>query len=238
MSAELQPTTMGEVEALIHERGGKLSGHPFIRRLEGEASYAEFTALLPRLGFFVFAFQDALRVAGRRSTDPELHSLIESMERGDRGHEQWYLEDLQGLGIELRVEDLFSRNYDVTREVAYELVGMIALATDDYSRLSLILCLEEAAQQFFGRVSGYAKRAGVTRRLRYFGGEHLAAEDAHEVFEEASQKQLDRMILAPAARAAVTSTVERTFHAMNRLADDLHQAMITVAAGPGNGVRS
>jgi hypothetical protein len=238
MSAELEPTTMGQAEALIHERGGKLSEHPFIRRLEGEASYAEFSALLPRLGFFVFAFQDVLRVASRRSTDPELHGLIESMERDDLGHEQWFLEDLRALGIELRVEDLYSRDYDVTREVAYELVGTIALATEDYSRLALILCLEEAGHQFFARVSGYAKRAGVTRRLRYFSSEHLVAEEAHEVFQEASQKQLDQLVVAPAARAPVTGVIERTFHAMNRLADDLHQAMITVAAGRGNGVRS
>ena len=229
---------MGEVEALIHGRGGELTSHPFIQRLEGPASYAEFAALLPRLGFFVFAFQDVLRLSGRRATDPELHRLIESMERGDQGHEQWYLEDLKGLGIELRVEDLFSREYATTRDIAYELVGTIERATDDYSRLALILCLEEAAQQFFGRVSGYAKRAGVTRRLRYFGGEHLLAEESHEVFEDASQKQLEGLVIAPAARPAVASAVERTFHAMRRLADDLHGAMITVAESPGNGVRS
>ncbi|MDQ2644130.1 MAG: iron-containing redox enzyme family protein [Myxococcota bacterium] len=237
MSA-VEPTTMGEVEALIHERGAELTSHPFIQRLDGPASYAEFAALLPRLGFFVFAFQDVLRLSGRRATDPELHRLIESMERGDRGHEQWYLEDLQALGIQLRVEDLFSREYEVTRDVAYELVGRVELASDDFSRLALILCLEEAAQQFFGRVSGYAKRAGVTRRLRYFGGEHLLAEESHEVFEDAGQKQLEGLVVAPAARAAVAGAIERTFHAMKRLADDLHHAMISVAESPGNGVRS
>jgi hypothetical protein len=87
-------------------------------------------------------------------------------------------------------------------------------------------------------VSGYAQRAGVTRRLRYFGGEHLLAEESHEVFEDASQKQLEGLVVAPAARASVLRAIERSFHAMTRLADDLHRAMITVAESPGNGVRS
>jgi len=238
MSSEVEANTMGQVEALIHERGGKLSAHPFIQRLDGEANRAEFMALLPRLGFFVFAFQDVLRIATRRSTDPELHPLIESMERNDSGHEQWYLEDLQALGIELRVSDLFSRDNAVTRDVAYELLGAVESASDDYSRLALILCLEEAAQQFFKRVSTYARRAGITRRLRYFGGEHLLAEESHEVFEDAAQKQLNALVIAPAARAAVSGAVERTFHAMTRFADDLHRTMIAVAEVPVNGVRS
>jgi hypothetical protein len=227
---------MGHVENLIHERGRALSRHPFIQRLDGEASYVEFVSILPRLGFFVLAFQDMLRLSRAGCSDPKLFVHVEGLERGDRGHDQWYLEDIGTLGLDLDARTLFSAEYQVTRETTYELMSMVLRAPDDYCRLTLLLSLEETAHEFFERVSKYAKRAGVTATLRFFGGEHLIAEESHEVFEEAAQKLLEEMVIPVAAREAVKGTVERTFHAMTRLADDLVSAMMTVASRPASGV--
>jgi hypothetical protein len=236
MSAHTAPTTMGHVEDLIHERGRALSRHPFIQRLDGEASYVEFVSILPRLGFFVLAFQDMLRLSRAGCSDPKLFVHVEGLERGDRGHDQWYLEDIGTLGLDLDARNLFSAEYQVTRETTYELMSMVLHAPDDYCRLTLLLSLEETAHEFFERVSKYAKRAGVTTTLRFFGGEHLIAEESHEVFEEDAQKLLKEMVIPVAAREAVKGTVEHTFHAMTRLADDLVSAMMTVASRPASGV--
>jgi hypothetical protein len=236
MSAELEPTTMGQVQDLIHARGRVLSRHAFIQRLEGAASYSEFVSILPRLGFFVLAFQDMLRLSRAGCTDPELLVHVQGLERGDRGHDEWYLEDVGSLGINLDARNLFSAEYQVTRETTYELMSMVLHAPDDYCRLTLLLSLEETAHEFFERVSKYAKRAGVTAALRFFGGEHLIAEESHEVFEEGAQKLLKEMVIPVAARGAVKGTVEHTFHAMTRLADDLAGAMMTVASRPASGV--
>lgn len=231
MSAEAASTTttLGDVEDLIHERGRALSGHPFIQRLDGAATRAEFLSILPRLGFFVLAFQDMLRLSRAGCTNPDLFVHIEGLERGDRGHDQWYLEDLETLGLTLDARILFAPEYQVTRETTYELMSLVLHAHDDYCRLALLLSLEETAHEFFERVSKYAKRAGIGSTLRFFGGEHLIAEESHEVFEASAQKVLERMVVPADAREAVNVTVERTFHAMTRFADDIVAAMIVAS---------
>ncbi|MDF3064587.1 MAG: hypothetical protein K0R38_188 [Polyangiaceae bacterium] len=219
-------STLGAVEALIAKRRDELIiGHDFMRRLEGEAKLSSLRRLLPRLAFFTFAFQDMLKLARESCSDPVLAPIVASLEEGDRGHDRWFVEDLEGLSIELSAHSLFGAEYETGRRVAYGLISLLQSASSDHERLALLLSLEAAAREFFIRVPGFAQRAGVERELRYFGSTHLAAEEAHEVFTADAQKTLDALPVPEHSRRAVSETVEKTFALLLRLAAHLADAL-------------
>lgn len=220
------PLTLGAVERLIAQRRDQLVlGHEFMRRLEGDGQLDGLKRLLPRLAFFTFAFQDMLKVAREGCTDPVLRPIVASLEAGDRGHDRWFVEDLKSLGIELEAYTLFGPDYEVGRRVAYGLITLLENAASDHERLALLLSLEAAAREFFIRVPGFAARAGIAHELRYFGSEHLRAEEAHEVFTEEAQQSLDALPVPEQARLAVVEIVEKAFSLLLQLASDLADAM-------------
>ncbi len=221
--------TLGGVEALIaSQRDQLIIGHEFMLRLEGDASLEALRRLLPRLAFFTFAFQDMLKIAREHSSDPQLLPMLRSLEDGDRGHDRWYVQDLEELGIHLAAHEIFGVEHEVGRRVAYGLIALIEAAASDYERLSLLLTLEAAAREFFIRVPGFAARAGLTRELRYFGTTHLAAEEAHDVFTADAQLTLNTIVVPQQHTRRVLETVEKTFALMLKLAGDLAAAI----AGP------
>jgi hypothetical protein len=220
------PSTLGAVEQLIAQRRDELIiGHEFMRRLDGEARLESLKRLLPRLAFFTFAFQDMLKVAREKCTDSVLTPIVASLEEGDRGHDLWYVEDLKDVGVELEAHGLFAAEYETGRRVSYALIALLEGADSDHERLAVLLSLEAAAREFFIRVPGFAQRAGLRRELRYFGSTHLAAEEAHEVFTEKAQAELDALPVPEASRPAVSEIVDKAFALLLRLADDLASAM-------------
>jgi hypothetical protein len=218
--------TMISVEEWIAARRDQLIiGHEFMTRLEGEATLDALRRLLPRLAFFTFAFQDMLKLAHDRCSDPVLRPIVQSLKEGDRGHDRWYVEDLSELGINLTAHELFGPEQEVGRRVSYALIGLISDATSDHERLAILLTLESAAREFFIRVPSFAARAGLARELRYFGSMHLAAEEAHDVFAPSGQHQLHTIVVAQEDVASVRETVEKSFTLLLTLATDLASAM-------------
>ena len=177
------PLSMADVEALIARRRDELIvGHEFMRRLEGDADLRALRRLLPRLGIFPFAFQDMLRLAGDIGTEPVL-TRISVRSRRVTTPLRLVLADLETTA-RLGAYEAFGREHETVRRVAYALIVLISRARCDHARLAVLLTMEAAAREFFLRIQGFAKRAGVTRELRYFGGMHLEAEEAHEVFSD------------------------------------------------------
>jgi len=217
---------IGDVEQLIAQRRDELiRGHEFMQRLEGDATLDGLQRLLPQLAFFTFAFQDMLKLARECCSDPVLTPIVRSLEDGDRGHDRWYVEDLESLGLKLGAHEMFEQKFEVGRRVAYGLMSLIETARTDHARLALLLSLEAAAREFFIRVPGFAARAGLSHELRYFGRMHLQAEEAHDVFEQSTQQLLAATQVPAQDAPAVVETVEKTFALLVRLATDLAAAM-------------
>ncbi len=220
------PATIGAVERLIAQRRDELLiGHPFLRRLEGDARLDGLERLLPRLAFFTFAFQDMLKIAREGCTDAVLTPIVRSLEEGDRGHDRWFVQDLRSLGVELSAHALFGAELETGRRVSYGLLSLLLSAGSDHERLALLLTLEAAAREFFIRVPGFAERAGLACELRYFGAAHLEAEEAHEVFTQDAQATLDALVVPAHAAQAVLEIVEKTFTLLLYLANDLADAI-------------
>jgi hypothetical protein len=218
------PLSMVDVELVIDHHREALAQHPFLRGLEKQGTIEQFRRLLQGLAFFTLVFQDVLRLAQERCTDPQVKAVAHTLERGDRGHEQWYLEDLERLGIPLDVRWMFSADHAPARDIGYKLLSEVLTAGDDRSRLSVMLSLEAMAREFFIRVPSFAERVGA-RGLKYFGVGHLAAEEGHQIFADDGQRQLTTINIPDEIVPEVLTAIERTFAAMAQYGDHLEAAM-------------
>src|SRR5687768_16216052 len=100
--------TMGYVQNVIAERQRALSDLGLLRTLDGPGSLENVKRIVPRMAFFVMCFQDVLRLAYSRSTDPQIVALARTHALEDKGHDQWYLKDVERLGSECSVREVFS----------------------------------------------------------------------------------------------------------------------------------
>lgn len=220
--------TMLAVRERISSNRKVLSKHSFIRRLESAGSYDAIRSVARQLTFFVLAFQDMLRLARMHAGEGPLAELARAHEAEDRGHEQWFLSDLEVLDLDLDLRWVFSSAHATTRDVSYAIMSDVLRATDDRSRLAVLLSLEAAGAEFFGRVISYLERLGRSENLQYFARPHQHVEENHSVFEENEQRKLWSTPLPEHVYDEVLRAVDHTFENMTRLAVELDAAMAQV----------
>ena len=219
------PLTMVDVERVIERHRDAFIQHAFMTRLEGTGTIEQFRRMLPRHAFFTLVFQDVLRLARDRCSDPQIREIARRHELEDKGHDQWYLDDLDRLGVTLDIRWMFSAEHALARDVGYELVSLVLSASDDRSRLSVVLSLEAIGREFFIRVPGFVERLGVARGLKYFAVRHLDIERSHDMFREEGKTRLGAIGVPDEAVPEVLNSIERTFETMGLLSDDLNAAM-------------
>jgi hypothetical protein len=208
---------MASLQLIIEKHRSVIVEHDFFRKLEGEGTLDQVRRMVPRLAFFVLAFQDLLRIAWESCRDPNFRSLLQAHASEERHHDQWYLSDLERLGVSCGLGDIFSAEHRIAREVIYVLTAEVQGAKSDLSRLAVVLCLESIGAEFFGRMIGFLERMGQAEGLLFFGKHHQQAEDSHG--------NLVAFAVPEPEMAEVTRTVDRTFGAMGRLADELARTM-------------
>lgn len=213
------------VEDLIASSAAVLRAHPLLKRLEGAGTVEQMQILAPRFTFYVMCFQDMLRLGSALTTDPVLKEFAVTHEAEDLGHEQWFLYDLEALGVERNLAWTFSPEHTVTRDISYRIMSEIFGATHDTTRLAVLLALEGIGAEFFGRVIGYLDRLGRSKGLRYFARSHQLVEQSHEVFEGDAQSRLAAIEVPSAVMPEIVRAVARTFEAMARLGDDIDARM-------------
>jgi DMATS type aromatic prenyltransferase len=213
------------VEELIASSAAVLRAHPLLKRLEGAGTAEQMQVLAPRFTFYVLCFQDMLRLGSALTKDPVLKELAVTHEAEDHGHEQWFLYDLEALGVKQNLAWTFSPEHAVTRDISYRIMSEIFGATHDATRLGVLLALEGIGAEFFGRVIGYLERLGRAQGLRYFARSHQLVEQSHEVFEGDAQSRLAAIEVPSAVMPEVVRAVTRTFEAMARLGDDIDARM-------------
>ena len=216
--------TMLDVEGVIDAQQHAFGSHGFLRALEGSATIANFKRFAPRVAAFVLCFQDVLRLVQTCSSEPSIKSMARIHALEDSGHDRWYLNDLQRLGISLSVSWLFSEEHRLTRDVAYRQLSLVLCAKHDQTRLSVALALEAIGSECFGRAIGLLERIGAAEGLEYFARRHQAIEQGHQVFETEAQNQLASIAVPAEAREEVLHAILSTFNGMAELLDDLEHA--------------
>ena len=67
--------SMAEVQALIEEGRARYDQHPFLASLDRATSVEDLRAFVPKMYFYVFAFQDMLRLSDELIRDPALKTI-------------------------------------------------------------------------------------------------------------------------------------------------------------------
>lgn len=202
-----------EAEAAIFEQ------RPYFKLLDGNGTLEDVRILVPGAIFFVFAFQDMLRLNHERVNDPLLRSIAQGHRREDAGHERWFLNDMKMLGIERDIGWIFSDAHRPTRDAAFELIAEVLAATDDRQRVAIPLALEAGGHAFFSRAFGFFDRCGVHQKLQYFARSHWEVEQSHEVFEDHQALAVRSIVLDETTRRGTCDMIGRMFAALTRMVD-------------------
>lgn len=220
--------TLRDLEGVIRPHMQRLERHAFLVNLQGTSTLQQLQRTLPRIAFFTLVFQDILRLARHHCVDPAFRAVAQSLERGDQGHDQWYLNDVERIGARVDAAWLFSKEQEVSRDVAYGLVSLVTGATQDSVRLAVLLSLEAMAAAFFQRISAVTRRLGMADELMYFGSAHVQAEKDHEVFTPEGEGAL-LLVIPEGSVAGAIEGVDATFRLMTRYADELAHSMVAAA---------
>jgi hypothetical protein len=212
------------VQATIRSEQHELAGHPFLQRLErGPAGAEHARRIAADLTFWVMTFQDVLRMNLARVQQPLLAQIAQHHLEEDAGHEVWFWRDAQRLSAVHPPEWYFGPEHAPTREVSLEILGEVFRACSDGARLALILALEGAGAEFFGRVVAYFERAGVSDGLMYFADAHRQVEQSHSVFDVQAESRIDRVELSDAVLGESLGVVRRVFQSFHRLSSVLEK---------------
>ena len=221
---------MKSLRQAIEEGQRKFSRLPFFRRLERAGSAEDARAFVPSLAFFVMAFQDMLRINEKRMRDPGMRSLVREHRAEDREHEQWFLRDLQRMGLDLDVPTVFGPDHADTRDATYAVMSEIYRASDDRLRVAMVLLLESTGEVFFGRVPRYMEESTPTLRdLEYFSRMHAAVERGHAIFEEKMEQLLDQMELPKALQLEALAMITRVYAAMTDMVTAFETRIVAAA---------
>ncbi len=199
---------------------GMFARHPFFERLEQEPMQGPPFPFAPALMFWIMGFQDVLRLNEHFAQDPTVKRFAARHRVEDSEHWSWFLDDLTMLGMTDRdVTFLFGGGHRATRDVTYGILAEVYRVSDDRLRVPLILSLESTAHVFFTRVARYAQRLGLRDRLRFFGSEHLAAEESHD-FHADETDEIDDLALPDSLRVEAIAMVQRIHQAFMIMFDD------------------
>jgi hypothetical protein len=214
---------MREVLQHIRVRQAHFAKHPlFDALLRTDLPLEQALAFAPRLAFWVMSFQDVLRLNANRVRDPELQMLMLRHCAEERGHDDWYFEDIALLmGRPLGLGDMWSPAHQSTRDASLALISEVLRPMDDRLRVVVVLALESTSHAFFTRATALTQVLGNGKRLKYFASHHMEAEAHHEVFEEQMEAMLLGLELSPEVRARALALVDRIYEAFHAMFDGL-----------------
>lgn len=222
------PTTMDVVQEYLVEKQSSLSGHRLFTLLNREdLTLDQAMAFVPSVAFWVFSFQDMIRINYDRVVDPKMAPLVQHHLDEDRGHDKWYLFDCKQLGYEIpSVDAVFGRVGQETRLASYEMMTEILNLTDDRMRVIILLTMEAAGHVFFGGVSETVHRLGGSERLKYLSRFHLDVEQNHAMFaEDGDVDDIGNLELSPALQKECFALADRVFAIVYRMLTDLADAV-------------
>lgn len=216
---------MKTIQAYIAEKQSQFAEHPFFTYLDKCATIEDFLLVASDLAFWVMTFQDILRLNEERVKEPYLRKLAKHHRIEDRGHEQWFLQDIASLQTQEKnscdISELFSKKNTSTRDAAYAIVSEVFHLYDERLRVIMLFTLESSGHIFFDRAAKFVDRNGYTNRLKYFSNNHLEVEMAHAIFEDEMERKFFSIELSAEKRSEAIALIDRVYDAFTLMFDGL-----------------
>lgn len=221
---------MREVMHRIEGRVAQYAQSPFFEFLrDPTVEPRRKLAFAPRVSHYVLTFADLCALI--LPEDPPrdgYQALVNANAAEDAGHWEWFLSDLGTLGQdpELRYSDavrtLWSDATVRTRRLSYYLCHY-GIAADPIGKLALVHCFEEAFKVTIAEIRPVASEfAALTGRpLKFLGGVHVEAEDAHTLEQPGMSQQVESIELTPEVRAAHFRMVDTCFELFTAFAAEM-----------------
>ena len=210
----------------IASRQTEFENLPLFLRLDMSRRLQDAMIFVPGMAFFVLTFQDILRLNEAKIIDPLLKQIAQHHRQEDLGHDHWFLNDLNALNFPCDVARLFGDEFQVTRDISFEIVSEIFQASDDRVRIVLPLALEAMGHVLFNRAHAFFARSGCPVKLKYFSKEHLQIELDHQLFDTEIDDRIQSIELSPVLRAEAIAMVNRAFDAVTRMVNYLDQQIV------------
>lgn len=221
-----QSSEMSDFIEVLDDHVRKFSRSPFFELLGSSGTLHDVRVMVPSFTFFVFAFQDALRLNESRFEHPDLQEIARLHRREDAGHEIWFLRDMSKLQISPHLSWVLGRPHLKTRDCGYAIVSEVLRARTDLERIAILIVLESTGDVFFSRVFRFFARAGVTESLEYFAKSHYEVECDHELFSPEHSRRVGRLTIAPKQRQEMLEMVLRMLSAMTSMVDAVYDRVV------------
>jgi len=223
-----KPWTMEDVQNIIEQRQKKLESQSLFQALDNSSEIDDLRAIAPHFYFFIFAFQDMLRLTHNQISDSTLKKVAASLMAEDAGHEQLYLFDLKQLNCTQDVPWLFGVAHQPVRDFVYQLIGDLLRASDDRIRIIFPLVLEATGKVFFKYLVDLVRRCDYNQSLRYFGSFHQKIEMNHNIYQD-GEEELHNIEFDENTYQEAVAFIDRCFDSFEYFADHLESQRVDTA---------
>ena len=219
--------TMKTVHKYLAKKQAEFAQHPFFERITEERLLHELAPFAQRMTFWVQSFQDVLRLNVARVINPELQKIVQCHLVEDRGHDDWFMSDLNVMNVEEpSIRLLYSNECRPIRDASYVFISEVFRACNDYDRIAFLLTLESTAQVFFERIADFSERAGYSSILKYFSNHHLNAEKSHQSFDEQNMEvYINSIHLDEDEITRIFEMIDRVYEAFTVMFDNFETTM-------------
>jgi len=210
---------MRDVMAYVHRRVEEQHVHPFLEWLRDESVPARdrLSRWLPHNAGFAMGFMDLntliLRYPDEEAALCRLKRAINHHADQDGTHWEWYLRDLQKLGLNRKMRFtgglklLWNDETRAIRRFAYRVCGLANKYRDPVMRFCILMPFEEFAQVLFAQLARVSRRyaAETSVELEYVGEIHSKHEPGdliNQEDEEETRRMFRDVKLNDADRAA------------------------------------
>jgi hypothetical protein len=221
---------MKDVLALVEEKKQEFARLPFFEFIQEKSiDPRQRLVFAPCIAPLVMGFgelnKDVLR---EEPTTNSLQKIINKHTYEDDFHWQWFLQDLQNLGLDqsLNISDalrfIWGDKTKVARQLVYELYRY-SFQAEPIQKLVVILVVEATGNVMFSASTPATQelKAMSSKDYQYFGKHHLVVDYAHTIYSSEGKHFIDNIKLTEEMRKEAFTVVEKLFGIFTELINAL-----------------
>lgn len=222
---------MRRVMRVLEKRTQELAQIPFFKFLRDTSiEPQQRLAMAPCVAHFVMTFADLYVLLREDPPRDKLQELVNAHTREDGDHWQWFLKDLDKLGLDpqLPFSDalrfIFSKDLFKQRLMSYRMFHL-GLGADSLRKLVLVQCIEATGKVSLEHVCevGRQFQEATGKRLVYLGPHHFDSEADHTLEEDSVHQMLETIELSSERVQEFTALVNECFDLFTDFHAELHR---------------